>query len=386
MNLPPSASDDGMPMPPYSLGDPLSSTAAEGSTEALRKVLVRHRRHQFQVGGAVLVVALVAGSLAGFAVGRQGRGAGVTHLAAGNQTPTKSNAAVGAPGEASNSNSSSSAIAVAPMKSQSTQLLVRNAKNGVRVRLYEETFPQPQPVSPPTCPARPNTACPEIAVPPSIPNKVLLAEVSDDQVAGQAVIPVSQNLKASGFDPLHALVVGGGQPQPILVVLGHAGSGVSTVEVTTPYGSDSAAPGAGGWVALAVQLPANYQPATDSGPSGSMGTVPTGTVTAHSPSGAAVDSIALSKLESQMFSNSGCGASAKTATPVPSVATTEAGAKSAGGGSAAGAAPGSPPNAMICDASGTGGSASTSSGSTSSGSTSSGSSGPAITTVVPAAP
>jgi hypothetical protein len=371
-----------MPTPPYSLGDPLSSTAAEGSTEALRKVLARHRRRQLQVGGAVLVVALVAGSLGGFAIGRQGRGAGVTHLAAGSTAPTKSNAAAGGSGKPGISySSSSSAIAVAPMKTQSTQLLVRNAKDGVRVRLYEQTFPEPQPATPPKCMAGPNTACPQVAVPPSMPSKLLLAEVSDDQVAGETAIPVYQSLKAQGFDPLTAQVIGGGQPQPILVVLGHAGSGVSTVDVTTPYGSDSAAPGPGGWVALAVQLPADYQVGPDSSSPGFPGMVPTGTVTAHSPSGGVVDSTALSKLEGKMFSNSGCGASTGGAAAAPSTATTVAGAKSAGSNSGAGAAAASPPNAMICDASGAGGSTSSSSASSSSGS-----SGPASTAIVPAAP
>lgn len=385
MDSHPSASGDGMPTPPYSLGDPLSRTAAEGTTEALRKVLARHRRRQLQVGGTVLVVALLAGSLSGFAIGRQGRGAGVTHLAAGNPAPTKSNAAAGGAGQPGFSNSSSSsassAIAVAPMKPQSTQLLVRNAKDGVRVRLYEQTFPVPQ-VSPPKCMAAPNSACPEVAVPPAVPGKLLVAEVSDDQVAGQAEVPVTQNFKVSGFDSLAAQVVGLGQPQPILVVIGHAGSGVATVDVTTPYGSDSAAPGVGGWVALAVQLPADYHVATDSGGSALQGVVPTGTITAHSPSGGAVDSIALSKLEAKIMVQPECGTSMGGATAAPTTTvTTVAGAKSAGANSGAGAAAASPPNAMICDSSGSSGSASSSSASSSSGS-----SGPGAAANVPVAP
>jgi hypothetical protein len=210
---------------------------------------------------------------------------------------------------------------------QSNQVLVRNAKDGTRVRLYEETFQMP-PVQPP-CNSSGNKACPEIAVGNAAPNKTLLAEVSDDQVAGQVGTPQWDALKTAGFDPLAAEVVGMGQPQPILVVLAHAPANVTTVDVTTPYGSDSAAPGPGGWVALAVRLPADYaSEKLPSDPSVQIG-IPSGTVTARSASGASVDSVTLAKLATKMFGSLTCD-SAAGAAKARSAVSNEAGTNSAG--------------------------------------------------------
>src|SRR5207302_7187503 len=117
---------------------------------------------------------------------------------------------------------------------------VRNAKDGTRVRLYQETYSPPlgKPVPQPNC-----KNCPQIALPaPAVPARTLTAEVSDDQVAGVAGGPLRQTTEPAGFDPAAAQVRGVGQPQPILVVIVHGGSGIATMEVTTPYGSDAAVP------------------------------------------------------------------------------------------------------------------------------------------------
>src|SRR5205807_2669182 len=125
---------------------------------------------------------------------------------------------------------------------------------------------------------------------------VLTAEVSDDQVAGVAGGPLWKTPSATGLDPVSAAVVGNGQPQPILVALAHAASNVAKVQLTTAYGSDTqAVPTGGGWAALALQLPANFQSsATGQGPD-----VPAGTVTALSASGATISQTNLDQMGSK---------------------------------------------------------------------------------------
>jgi hypothetical protein len=123
-----------------------------------------------------------------------------------------------------------------------------------------------------------------------VPSHFLDAEVSDSQVAGSGGAMEWQDPPTTGFDLLASQVVGVGRPQPILVVVAHAGSDVTKVVLSTSYGSDTATPSPQGWVALAVQLPADYQPAS----AGDLGGPPTGTVTATSASGATVASSGLS--------------------------------------------------------------------------------------------
>jgi hypothetical protein len=140
---------------------------------------------------------------------------------------------------------------------------VRNADDGVRVRLYEQTIDKGTP---------PPGAC--------VPTAFLQAEVSDDQNAGTGGGVEWAAPTTAALDPLGAQVVGSGEPQPILTVVSHTGSGVATVTLTTPDGSDHATP-TGGWVALAVQLPA----ATD--------TVPSGTLTATAADGSTLATVQL---------------------------------------------------------------------------------------------
>ncbi|HEY2430712.1 MAG TPA: hypothetical protein VGI06_17390 [Acidimicrobiales bacterium] len=295
------------PPPLFTASDPLSTPGTGASVDALRGVLARHRRHQLVVGGVVLVVALVAG----FAVGRQGSGG--TPVAAGR--PASSG---GTPARATSPSAAGSAAnAPAPQvygggaevagspATPATQLLLRDSTDGVRVRLYDQPMPAPKvacatsggaTTGAPTSGAAkggaaPSTPiCPEAPTPACVPSHFLDAEVSDAQVAGSAGAMEWQDPPTTGFDLLASQVVGVGRPQPILVVVAHAGSDVTKVVLSTSYGSDTATPTPQGWVALAVQLPADYQPAS----AGDLGGPPTGTVTATSASGATVASSGLS--------------------------------------------------------------------------------------------
>jgi len=280
--------DPGEPTsPPLSwVGDPLGPAPAGASVEALRAVLARHRRRQRVLAGVGLAVVLVAGSVAGFAVGQQGRATGATQVAAADQpsagTPASGPAAVPS---AVGGGWSVRSTATGTSSSPDTQLLVRDATDGVRVRLYEQSLPTPA--------CAPNSTCAVPAEPSCVPSQLLEAEVSDDQVAGQTGGPLWQSPSTSGLDPVGTQVVGDGQPQPILVVIAHTGSDVAEVTVATSYGDDTEAPTSSGWVALAVQLPAAYQPSGSSD-------LPAGTLTARSGSGATIATTPLEQLNPKM--------------------------------------------------------------------------------------
>jgi len=279
-------SPDDPSSPPVSwVGDPLGPPLAGASVDALRQVLGRHRRHQRMLAGVGLAVVLVAGVVGGFAVGQQGRGPSGTQVAVGPQP------AASAAGSAPSTGGTAGIFPIGSFgpgpaggkSGPTTQLLVRDASDGVRVRLYERSL------SLPTCPS--NAACAQPAVTPScFPSQLIDAEVSDDQVAGDAGSPVWPSSSSSALDPVMVEVVGDGQPQPILVVVAHTGSNVAKVELETAYGDDAEAPTSPGWVALAVQLRADYQA------SSSSSNVPAGTLTALSSTGATMSSTDLGPL------------------------------------------------------------------------------------------
>lgn len=264
--------------PSHFTPDALDSGALPATTDSLRAVLARHRARQYRVLGAGLVVVLLAGAFAGFAIGRDGQrttqlSAAPASPAAGagaNQTALATSGGASAPGQATS---------VGPVVLPSIQLLLRNATDGTRVRLYRQDLSAKS-----GCVG--SQACPADAVPPCVPTQFLLAEVSDDQVAGTAGGPSWQPASPTGLDPLSAETVGIGQPQPILVVVAHAGPDVSRVQLTTPYGADSEVP-VGGWVALAVRLPQTFTP------SAGRPDVPDGTVTASGPAGATLSTVAV---------------------------------------------------------------------------------------------
>jgi hypothetical protein len=242
------------PLPPLPIGDTLGLPTA--SADALRQILRRHRRRQTAIGGVALVAVLAAGSLGGWAVGRHDRGslAGV-RVAAGGQ-PTATNQG-GAPTAASRGGGAVAAVAggspigtmLAP---RSTQLLVRDASDGTRVRLYQQDIGDPQIA----CSA--GHACPQAPVPPCAPTSIVMAEVSDDQVAGQTGTPLWQSGASGALQQVTTQVVGAGQPQPILVAIARTSAPTAKVMLTTAYGSDAETPTATGWVALAVRLPADF--------------------------------------------------------------------------------------------------------------------------------
>ena len=349
------------------------------TTDVLRQVLTRHRRRQSRVLGAVAAGVLVGGAVIGFVIG-DGRGTSGTQLTAGN-APAASHDATPPPVAAlayGNSNGTSGIPA--------TQLLLRNATDGTRVRLYSDDLSNKMKCAAgQTCP-QPDPAC--------FPTTILSGEVSDDQVAGTTGGPVWHTPTATGLDAVNAGVVGVGQPQPILTVMGHAGSDIAQVRLATPYGSDVQAVTSGGWVGLAMQLPADFKadPA-----SGGRRDLPAGTLTALSPSGAVVGSVALVDINgkpsappcqppcpSDLQKATTAGGSAKATIccpPPPAPPAPTAGSKSATlgtvqcqGGAVTGSSSGGPPGSVSSgSAAGSAGSTSSGSAAGSAGSTSSGS-------------
>lgn len=268
--------------PPIFSAEQLDVGAMPASTDALRAVLSRHRHRQSRLLGVVAVVVLLAGAGAGFAIGTSANN--TTQLSAG-AAPNTPPAAAPQPANVASSSSGGFLTTAGPATPiPSTQLLVRNATDGTRIRLYQEDISAKV-----KCP--PNEPC--AAPPPDcLPTSVLTAEVSDDQVAGTSGGPVWKASSATGLDPISAMVVGDGQPQPILVALAHAGTNVAKVQLTTAYGTDTQViPAGGGWAALGLQLPATYTRGANGNPAG--------TVTALSATGATISQTSLDQMDAK---------------------------------------------------------------------------------------
>jgi hypothetical protein len=157
----------------------------------------------------------------------------------------------------------------------STQVLVRDASDGTRVRLYQ------QDIGGPKFACATGQTCVQPPVPACVPASFVVAEVSDDQVAGQTGSPLWQPASSGALQMVTTQVVGAGQPQPILVVVARTAAPTAKVTLTTAYGSDEEAPTGTGWVALAVRLPATFATA------GAMG-APVGKVVAADGGGNAI--------------------------------------------------------------------------------------------------
>jgi len=245
--------------PPAGLDDALSG-GRPASLEDFRGVLSRHRRGQLQRLGAGLAAAVVVAAGVGYVAGQSGRSSGSTQITqsqAAGQPAVPAASSGAAQGGGGFSVGSGPAVAGLP----ETQLLVRNADDGVRIRLYQQALPT----------NAPSGAC--------APAGILQAEVSDDQVAGTAGGIEWSKPTAAALDPLSIAVVGAGEPEPILTVVSHTGAAVAKVVLSTAAGTDQAAPTTTGWVALAVQLPASATSASNDG-------VPAGTLTATAADGA----------------------------------------------------------------------------------------------------
>jgi len=260
------------PLPPLPIGD--QPGVAPADADAFRGILKRHRRRQVASGALALAVVLVAGGAAGFALGHGSGGTShATQVAAGSPAASAtSGASAGAAGasgvqgyaatpsagspqggtvSSSGSGTVSGTVSVPPGGPTFTQLLLRTATDGTRVRLYEQQFTAPTF----TCP--PGAACPQPAMPACGPAGFISAEVSDDAVAGQIDGALWQSAPAETLEVVGLGIVGTGQPQPILVVIVHADPSVASVVLKTPYGTDTEAP-TGQWAALAVQLPSDF--------------------------------------------------------------------------------------------------------------------------------
>lgn len=256
--------------------DLLGGGAVPASAEALRQVMTRHRRWQSRALGGAVVVALVGGSLAGFAVGRSGGGAHSTSLSAGASPPAAATSqaaapqaaapqgGTGAPGGGVGAQTGGGTLIGPPT---ATQLLLRDANDGTRVRLYERAFSSPKVAQPPkgaqplTCPGGTGADCAmpgsAPAASPCSPVGFLQAEVSNDQVAGLGGAPLFVQTAATQLSLVGDSIAGQGEPRPIAVVLVRAAPDVTQVTLTTDYGTDTASP-VNGLAALAVSLPANF--------------------------------------------------------------------------------------------------------------------------------
>jgi hypothetical protein len=276
---------DQPPLAPLPTGE--VSDAPGATPDALRQILRRHRRRQSAVVAGGLAAVLVAGAATGWAVGRSGRSPGGVQVAAGTPsgkgaTPSQS-AVAPVPGGAAGGLEIPATGVVNQASGPATQVLLRNASDGTRVRLYEGK------VGIPTVTCGGPAACPQLAV-ACAPSAFVSAEVSDDQVAGVAGGEQWTTTSTDPVDVVSTMVVGADQPQPILVVVGHTSGSTAKVTLTTTYGGDSEAP-TGGWVALAEQLPAGFTTDPSTGlPSGSVAALDAGGTTLSStPLGATVN-------------------------------------------------------------------------------------------------
>ncbi|MHB8466205.1 MAG: hypothetical protein ACYDH6_07645 [Acidimicrobiales bacterium] len=270
---------------PFS-GDELDLGGAPATTDTLRAVLDRHRRRQGRLLGVLAVVVLLAGATAGYAIGDR-RGSPGTQLTAGQQpaSPAPAAPAAAQPAASSSSSGGFSFSSGGSGSIPSVQLLVRDATDGTRVRLYQQDMSAKTKCAP-------SESCPQ--PPPScMPTSLLTSEVSDDQVAGVAGSPLWKAPPATGFDPISAGVVGNGEPQPILAIVAHSGPEVTKVQLSTTYGTDTETPTSAGWSALALRLPADFQRAS------ADSDVPAGTVTAYAATGAVVGSANLVDISSK---------------------------------------------------------------------------------------
>jgi len=291
------------PLPPLAIGDLAAAPAA--SPDALREILRRHRRRQTAATAVGLAVVLVAGALGGWAVGNSGKSSpGGVQVAAGTPSGTTGSSgspAADAPVQALGTSGGGS-FSAGGAGGPSTQVLVRDASDGTRVRLYTGAFPVPTF----KCPT--GASCPQPAL-ACTPDSMVSAEVSDDQVAGTAGGLLWSTTLSDPLDVVTAEVVGAAQPQPILVVVGRTSGATAKVTLTTTSGTDSEAP-TNGWVALAVRLPAGFTADPSTG-------LPSATVAAFDVGGTTLSSTPLATAGKQPPCSAPCAVTGKAVVPPP---------------------------------------------------------------------
>src|SRR5436853_19490 len=140
--------DDQQPPPP----DDIAAMGSPATPDALRTIVAKHQRTRTRTLGIALAVALVAGPLAGWAIGNSGGGGG-QQVATGS-SPAGSNAdlpaSANAPADVSGAVSGGAFASPATNGAKATHLFTRTTSDGITIRAYR--------VQPPTPPANATTS------------------------------------------------------------------------------------------------------------------------------------------------------------------------------------------------------------------------------------
>jgi len=285
--------------------DDLAAMGAPASPDALKEIVARHQRTRTRTLGVLLAVALVAGPLAGWAIGNSGGGG--QQLATGSQpnAPAAGQAAPDIAGNSAGGNATASAIA-SPDKNppKTTHLFNRTTGDGIVIRAYR-TDPPPPPTDsssssttvpapktqpgPCTMPGKPGVATAtanansgssasasassgsseggQVVAPPPGPDGApgtviagtappcpgappickatpsVLAELSTDAAVGQGFDPIDEKQPSDPLSHVSFGMFGVPEDSPAVFVAVQTGPGVATARLRLPDGStDQMAP------------------------------------------------------------------------------------------------------------------------------------------------
>ena len=298
--------------------DDIAAQGAPASPDALRAIVARHQRTRTRTLGVALAVALVAGPVAGWALGHNGGGGQQVATGSGPNTPNAANpgapTAANVPGGALSGGPSSGVIAYpggTPPKA--THLFTRTTADGITIRAYridppappepsattstppkakQTICPKPMTVKPgapasgstssgeadgrsggaantaPLPPPGPNAVVNEPPPPPCAPGEPpvckaapsVLAEVSNDAAVGQSFDAIDEKQPSDALSHLAVGAFGVPENSPATFVTVQTGPGVDTVRLRLPSGpTDQMAPSGG----VAVLALSGQQPPPD---------------------------------------------------------------------------------------------------------------------------
>jgi len=283
--------------------DDLAAMGAPASPDALKEIVARHQRTRTRSLGVLLAVALVAGPLAGWAIGNSGGGG--QQLATGSQ-PNAPAAGQAAPDIAGGGLTGSASAIASPDQNppKTTHLFTRTTGDGIVVRAYR-TDPPPPPTDssststtapapktqegPCTMPGRPGVAratanansgssasasassgsseSGQVVAPPPGPDgppgpvisgtappcpgappickatPSVLAELSTDAAVGQGFDPIDEKQPSDALSHVSLGMLGVPEGSPVVFVTVQTGPGVATARLRLPDGStDQMAP------------------------------------------------------------------------------------------------------------------------------------------------
>jgi len=284
--------------------DDLAAMGAPASPDALKEIVARHQRTRTRTLGVLLAVALVAGPLAGWAIGNSGGGG--QQLATGSQ-PNAPAAGQAAPDIAGGGVTGSASAIASPDQNppKTTHLFTRTTGDGIVVRAYRTDPPPPPPTDssststtapapktpegPCTMPGRPGVAratanansgssasasassgsseSGQVVAPPPGPDGApgpvisgtappcpgappickatpsVLAELSTDAAVGQGFDPIDETQPSDALSHVSLGMLGVPEGSPVVFVAVQTGPGVATARLRLPDGStDQMAP------------------------------------------------------------------------------------------------------------------------------------------------